>query len=869
MSEIKFSIISRFSQFWSNLRKENFRSKQSLINWLSWLISLLILAISLSLLDYKSYQIFLLIHLVFLFKFLGYIHQRILPPTELLLIFLYFLFLILKGILGVAYTGLELQKPGALLFILQFLLLGLLVLIFSSILVHNSNGRRRIIIWFAILGIIGHYILIGGNDYLIFFFQVILLLSLLHKTKWLEELTKTECWVYLMLVFFFTRLVYNLNPFSAYSPISFTQVITWYSLPYFLYLLFKLYLTAVLIKIPVVLIYNHARLSRKLWISGLFQSTFPQFIQLISLLLIFYFFLSGWQAGNLRDSMQNQLEQIQNINPEPSLQYYKIVSKDRNVAIELEDYEPVFSLHRLPERCILQMKPRRPNNILSDTNIDYFLFAKSSIADSHFIYLIKVDSSFLKIVSENLRFIAGTSMLVYPFSPSKWASYIYEMDFIVQSDRYVKIFPFSILAHDEIVPISIALESEGNGSKLSKTKVSFQTFGKWHFTFGRVFLPLWESNSTSKSYFAFDIVLDAEPKLLWSGLGQIMLFMIVIYILFNSFVIRQVVKFGSQINKMIVQKFNQLKNGIQEISTGNLDYKIRLEGEDEFVELANRFNEMGDRLKQNIAEAREKDRLKYELQIAREVQLSLLPAKLPEIAGFQISASLKTANEVGGDFYDILPLENNRFLLTIGDVSGKGSSAAFYMAQCMSLVRFLRQLTAEPNEISSKLNDYFAASVTDRRIFVTAIVGILDVNSNTLQFVRAGHTEPLFIPGNKNDEIKFLKTKGIGIGLTKNSQFFENSLESTKISFEEGDILLLYTDGVIEAARRHPDNFDINAEMELFSEERLIALLERIRENNAEQILHELEIELESFYAGFPRVDDHTLLIIQRSKPID
>ena len=760
----------------------------------------------------------------------------------------------------------ELREPGAMLVIPQIFLIGLIVLIFSLIVLHNSNGRRRGIVGFAVLGLISHFVLAGGNTYLILFFQAVLLLALLRKTKWLEELTKTECWIYLVLILFFFKIVSDSNPFSTCITSGYTETITWYSLPYFLYLLFKLYVLAVLIKIPVVLVYNHARLSRKMYISGLFQSTFPQFIQLISLLLIFYFFLAGWQAGNLRTSIKNSLEQIPDLSVDPSIQYYKFHSEDDDFSIIIENYEPLFSSRHLPEKGVLELK--RHDRILSSNaeSADFFIFSKSSKADSNFIHLIKIDSHLLKLFSKKLRFIAGTSMSAYTLSPEEWISYIYRLDFW-QSDPHIKIFPFCFVPTKSTSPLSISLETEQSDSRrIKKTEIDFAFLGQQDFIFGRVFLPLQDLNSSPNKYLVFDIVLNIRPEFLWSGLVPIILFMAVIYVLLNSFIIRQVVKFGSQINEMIVQKFNQLKSGIQEISTGNLDYKIKLEGEDEFVELANHFNEMSWRLKQNIAEVLEKDRLQYELQIAREVQLSLLPRKLPEIPGYQISTSLKTATEVGGDFYDIFPLENGHFLFTIGDVSGKGSSAAFYMAQCMSLVRFSRQFTSDPNEISSRLNNYFAASVTDRRIFVTAIVGRLEIDSNTLHFVRAGHTEPIFIPGDKTKEIRFLKTKGLGIGLTKDPQLFEKSLKSFQISFEAGDTLLFYTDGVIEAARQHPaSNGPDDTKMQIYGENRLKNLLNRIREKNAKEMILEIELDIESFYAEHPRVDDHTLFIIQRT----
>ena len=857
MSTKKLAINSRFKQFLSNLKETNLKSKQFLSILLSWSISLITFAFMLSISTNKIYQLFLLINLIFTFKLINEIHKKLNPPVEMLLIFFLIILQLINIIKNIS------PEPGIFLTFLQIIMLSFAVLIFSLFLVQNSGGKKRDIVWFVIFGFIGKPILLGGNSYYIFLFQALLFLVLLRKTKWLEELTKTECWLYLIIIVSVFRIVDITNAVDDFFVNEFARTTIWYTLPYYLYILFKIYLLALLIKIPIVLIYNHARLSRKLQISTLFQSTFPLLIQLIMLLLIFHFFLSGWQAENLRKSIHNTLLQVKNGTIDFSIQHYKFsITNDRLPSLRLENYETLNLTRQIPQMGVFGIKQQNINH----PKFDYFIFSKYYEANNSFLHLVKIDSAFLKALSENLRIMAGTSMLVRPLIPAKLVTYIYKLDFIYQSDRYIQIYPFTLIPYDGRPHVSISLESEKNDYKPSKSNFNLSIFGQKQFAFGRVFIHKWGPNSSSNRYLAFDIIMDIQPESMWTGLPTIIMFLVLVYFLVNSFIIRRVVKLGSQINRMIVQKFNQLKNGINQISTGNLDYKIKLGGEDEFVELADRFNQMGDRLKQTIAEAREKDRLQYELRIAREVQLSLLPLKLPEIAGFQISASLKTATEVGGDFYDILPLDDNRFLFTIGDVSGKGSSAAFYMAQCMSLIRFSKQFTSEPDKICLRLNDYFATSITDRQIFVTAILGILDINSNTIQFVRAGHTEPFFIPGNKNELIRNLQTKGLGIGLTKNSNTFENSLKLFQITLQAGDTLLFYTDGVIEAGRRYPGRDD---EIEMYSEDRLKNLLFKTREKSATEILKKIEIDIETFYAGQPRIDDHTLLIIQRSNRDD
>jgi serine phosphatase RsbU (regulator of sigma subunit) len=863
LSEKKFSIFDRFNQFLLSLSKKNLFNRQLTTNWLGWLISLIFFTLIYTTSGNKTWQVFFIIHIFFLLLLLADIYKKFKPPVELLLFIQYLIILIIKSIIRTISKSDEwLQNPDAMLLALQILLVSFLVLNFVLIIVHNSYGKRRSLIWLSFLGLIGYSIVVNSNEYLFFFFQALLIIALLQKTRWLEELSKVECWIYIVLFYLFYRTVSGLNPFQAISFQAMTGANRWFVITYILYFFFKYYVLAMLIKIPVVLIYNHASLSRKLKISGLFQSTFPQLIQFVLLLLIFYSFLSGWQAQNLRQSLLDRLKEIETGTTESAISYLRIKSTADSTAYKnFKHYQPSYPLERLAKTGVIEMKK---TGVLADSSaVDYFIFSET---DSNGVYFVKVDSLFLKSLIHNLHFLGGTTLDIYPLTPGKWSKYIYEANFLWQGKSPVRVFPFGALTTKTKVPLSIPLDSKVDTSKVEIKQIKITIAGQQQIVFGRIYLPLFEQEALSDRYLAFDIVLSFTPALMKTGLPKVILVLFIVYLLINSFVVRQVVRFGSQINETIVQKFSQLRKGIQQIASGNLDYKIKLEGEDEFVELANHFNQMGDRLKQSIAESREKDLFEYELKLAREVQLSLLPQQLPEIPGFQIAASMQTANTVGGDFYDIFSLDKNRYLFTIGDVSGKGSSAALYMAQCMSLVRFSRQFTTDPGEISSRLNSYFAASIADRQIFVTAIIGILDASANTMQFIRAGHTEPIFIPGDKDKEIQVIESKGIGIGLTRSSRMFEKTIKSFKIALKPGDTLFFYTDGVIEAARPVADSEE--PDMELYGEDRLQKLMKKVREKMATEILEKIEQDVDSFYAGNTRVDDHTVLVIQRATEI-
>jgi len=382
------------------------------------------------------------------------------------------------------------------------------------------------------------------------------------------------------------------------------------------------------------------------------------------------------------------------------------------------------------------------------------------------------------------------------------------------------------------------------------------------FTAGRVYLPLYNENSKRQGFFAFDVIITTSFSFFSSNLMKQILFWLIIFLLINFLIIRRVIKFGNAINQIILQKFDRLKHGIRQISGGNLDYKIHLEGEDEFVEFAQRFNQMGVELKKKIAEVREKERFEYELKIAKEVQLSLLPAELPVIPGYKIVGAMQTANEVGGDFYDVLPIAPNKYLFLVGDVSGKSTSAAFYMAQCISLIRFSRQFTTKPRDIILRLNKYFSETISDKQVFVTIILGVLDTEKNSLEIFRAGHNNPLFFSSLNDQQIEEIKISGLGVGVERDGQQFEKHLKHKVLRMKLGDVLFLYSDGVVEAARsgkKAPD------QREFFGENRLITLLKNNREKSTDELLQITMNELRKFYGNETYIDDFTIMILKHS----
>ncbi|RMF66691.1 MAG: HAMP domain-containing protein, partial [Calditrichaeota bacterium] len=703
-----------------------------------------------------------------------------------------------------------------------------------------------------------------GGFFQLLLVNVLLFVYLLRKTRWLEELSKAECWLGLVVVFGLFRIFSTLDPFKDLSASQLQHAFLWFSLPKFLFLLYKMYLLAVLVKIPVVLVYNFASLSGKLRISSWFQSTAPQFAQLVILVLIFYHLVAGWQAEKVRRGMLHQMEQLAAGAREPPVPVFKVRAQVYGPArLSIEGHRPVTVSSDLPDNGVMVIP--RTGEAARDGANDYFLFSSSEDDDGRMFYFVRLDSTFLRRVSRSTSPFAASLLLAYPYTPPAWEAFLYKLS-PGQDRQELRIFPFGFKVPDNAQALAAPFQVQEESDRAWVQRLNDRFATHLQFIVGRVLAPVLGPDGASRAFFSFDIVLIPDISIFTRTLLSYLVLLGLLYALVNMLVIRRMVKFGSEIHRSIVQRFNQLKAGIREITAGNLDYKVKVEGKDEFVELAGHFNRMGERLKASIAEAREKERLKHELTIARNVQLGLLPHDLPQVAGFKIAATLKTANEVGGDFYDFLPVGRDRYLFTVGDVSGKGTSAAFYMAQCVSLIRYSNQFSDEPEKILQHLNRYFSAHSSDREIFVTAVVGLLDTTSGCIKLVRAGHPPPIFLPADPRAEIRELRANGLGIGLERAGDLFQENLETLEVFLQPEDMLLLYTDGVVEAAVRR-DSGPENEEMAFYGEDKLLRRLARLRAQgeNATAVLNALVADLTSFYDGHPQVDDYTLLVIQRT----
>jgi serine phosphatase RsbU (regulator of sigma subunit) len=246
---------------------------------------------------------------------------------------------------------------------------------------------------------------------------------------------------------------------------------------------------------------------------------------------------------------------------------------------------------------------------------------------------------------------------------------------------------------------------------------------------------------------------------------------------------------------------------------------------------------------------KEREHLRREFEIARKIQLSSLPTEIPEFPGLDIAVASIPAYEVGGDFYDLLVAHPNLTIL-IGDVSGKGTSAALHLSRIQGMIRVIHSFTTTLWELFVRLNSQ-AMEQMERNSFVTLSALRIDLCTRTATLVRAGHM-PLVQYRHSTGDIVLHQPQGIGLGL--DDRKLGQSLEEHHIEPEPGDVLLLMTDGVTEAE---------NVEREQFGIDNLSSLIRQHANEGAESIKRHILEALETFGEGHPIHDDMTLVVVK------
>ncbi len=336
-----------------------------------------------------------------------------------------------------------------------------------------------------------------------------------------------------------------------------------------------------------------------------------------------------------------------------------------------------------------------------------------------------------------------------------------------------------------------------------------------------------------------------EGLFVYEGLNRITL--LVIFILANLFGLALLFSslLGFGITRSITSSVARLRQGMDQLRQGNLNTHIKLKNRDELGDLADGFNRMTRDLRRMIAEVAEKERLERELQIAREIQIQLLPKQLPSRDSLQLAASSEPALEVGGDYYDAIDLGEKGILFAVGDVSGKGVGGAMLMSNLQANLHTLSAQDLSLAELVRELNKQIFHNSTVE-MFITFFVGILEPRGERLQYVNAGHDTPVML---SEEGVIPLDTGGMLLGVTPEAEY-----QVGEVALRGGELIACFSDGLTEA---------MNELDEEFGRERLVLALEDLADENSDEIVSGILRRVRD-YAGAERAsaDDLTLLVV-------
>ena len=321
------------------------------------------------------------------------------------------------------------------------------------------------------------------------------------------------------------------------------------------------------------------------------------------------------------------------------------------------------------------------------------------------------------------------------------------------------------------------------------------------------------------------------------------------------FTVLQIVIFGALfvliyclVRKLVVKNIHKVNTSLSAITEGKLDTVVDVRSHVEFDSLSNDINATVDTLKRYIKEAEE--RIDAELAFAKAIQHAALPSVFPPYPNhkeFEIYATMHTAKEVGGDFYDFYFIDDDNLAFLMADVSGKGIPAAMFMMTSKTIIKSCAESGMSVEEVFTVANEKLCEG-NDAGMFVTAWMGILNVKTGKVLFANAGHNHPLV--KHADGTYEYLKTRaGFVLAGMEGVRYRRNELD-----LAPGDAIYLYTDGITEAT---------DANNELYGDDRLHAVLEKYKDAVPQVICDVVKRDVDAFVGEAPQFDDMTMLCLQ------
>lgn len=626
---------------------------------------------------------------------------------------------------------------------------------------------------------------------------------------------------------------------------------------------------SVLLSISIVMLLSsglHRSEKRYKNISQLFQ--FPILIAVVFAYLastIFVYFLQTYSAkANAISLIELNINDVRQDILDASDKH--IISITRNIAAELDDIHqgksPAVPLKDLAEKYgVTDIWYVNNDGIIeeaTDNNVGYDMSSDSDLPEnerqsSKFLVLLSDDCDeyvqeyrSLAADSNVKRKLAGVSMPDGGFVQTGYDAECFQDEISKQVHDITKNRHIGETGHIIIVDRNMKIVSDLNGIDAKDIDSSDFVIDKntkldEEFDVTINGTDVLAMVSESEGYFIVAVLPESEAYNNRSSMFYINSFMEVL--VFSALFI----EIYLIIRKVVLNNLHKVNSGLSQIIDGDLSTTIDVNSSEEFASLSKDINSTVSTLKQYIDDA--SSRIDKELAFARSIQYSALPSVFPPFPDkkeFDIFASMDTAKEVGGDFYDFYMTDSKHLAILIADVSGKGIPAAMFMMTAKTMIKSLAESGLPVNEVFTRANEKLCEG-NEADMFVTAWLGILDIETGIIDFVNAGHNPPLI---SHNGTFDYLKSKaGFVLAGMSSVMYKKQTLE-----LNPGDKIYLYTDGVTEAT---------NPDQKLYGEEHLKNFINENSSENVENTIRIIREDIDAFAENAEQFDDITMLMVE------
>ncbi len=304
---------------------------------------------------------------------------------------------------------------------------------------------------------------------------------------------------------------------------------------------------------------------------------------------------------------------------------------------------------------------------------------------------------------------------------------------------------------------------------------------------------------------------------------------------------------------IVLNPFRKLATWVRRLGHEEVEDEMDIDESTEVGEIAKAFTDITTKLRQSQKNLAEQERLQKEMQVAQEIQRTLLPTSFPDVEGYSLASFYEAAKEVGGDYFDFVEVDRDTLGIAVADVSGKGVPGSLVMTMIRTALRTEARGLHSASEVLCRVND-FVMNDMKKGMFVTLFYVIIDSRRRRINYASAGHN-PMILYRGATEKTYYLNPRGFPLGIAlPEKDLFRKNIESDTIKLAADDILILYTDGITEA---------MNPKRDMFGDERFLEIVRKHSHLPVESFVDELKDELHSFTEGNVQNDDITLVAIK------